>query len=604
MKDLFLGHTQAKPEEPAQPVTLSAKVRRQAHMMVLGSPGSGKSKFLEHIIREDIKNRQGLCLVDLHGTLFDNVRKWCARQYYLDRPIVILDPTSEGNMKGFNPFRPQKGVTLDVQVSSMVDAIMRVWGAADTQQTPTLERVLRLMFSAMIVKSIPLHEAYRLIAFDARAFRQDVIGAIDAEPVRQAWLNLADIKQKGEWRGEVLSTENRIFRLITSPQLTRFMGVLDDGYNVDALSLMDSGAVVLVNLRETDNFDRSLAKAVGALLLNDFFKAAIRGRKKDAAGNDPSPFHFVMDEWQNYVTPDIKTVAAETRKFGLLLVLANQDLSQVREAFGQNFLNTLMTCCQIKACFGGLNEEDASIMVREMIGSQLDLDETKSLLYQTKFWPIYKRDRVYVSSGGRSLTKSASESRGSSHGHSTSGAQGVSVGIGSGRSQGFNEDGEPWPYYTESESVSSLASLTQGESDSSGTSESRTAGQSDTDSEGWSVADIPILIPEPFQEVSQRATYSLEEQRFRWTCQMKEQYVRHCLLKVPYQPTIPLLVPIVPEVKVYPHVMEEYESRLAQEAGALPVAKVDNLLEGQRPAVESRTITVAARVLKDEDFLE
>jgi DNA segregation ATPase FtsK/SpoIIIE-like protein len=48
------------------------------HMYVVGATGVGKSKFLEHVVREDIRNWRksecGLLLLDPHGAVYDGVR--------------------------------------------------------------------------------------------------------------------------------------------------------------------------------------------------------------------------------------------------------------------------------------------------------------------------------------------------------------------------------------------------------------------------------------------------------------------------------------------------------------------------------------------------
>ena len=51
---------------------------RTTHMHVLGASGRGKSYFLEHLIRQDIRNSDGLCLIDPHGALYEKVVSWCA----------------------------------------------------------------------------------------------------------------------------------------------------------------------------------------------------------------------------------------------------------------------------------------------------------------------------------------------------------------------------------------------------------------------------------------------------------------------------------------------------------------------------------------------
>ena len=72
-KAIAVGHNELQDKQ----VYLSPG-ERKTHMHVVGSTGEGKSKFLEHMIREDIIKDNGLCLVDPHGTLYNDLVKWCA----------------------------------------------------------------------------------------------------------------------------------------------------------------------------------------------------------------------------------------------------------------------------------------------------------------------------------------------------------------------------------------------------------------------------------------------------------------------------------------------------------------------------------------------
>jgi hypothetical protein len=89
-KDIFLGT-----DLDGQDVYLDPKTRAE-HMHVMGSTGEGKSKFLEHMIRQDIINGDGLCLIDPHGSLYDNIVKWITlNQYDLSsRKIILLNPST------------------------------------------------------------------------------------------------------------------------------------------------------------------------------------------------------------------------------------------------------------------------------------------------------------------------------------------------------------------------------------------------------------------------------------------------------------------------------------------------------------------------------
>jgi len=64
---------------------------------VTGSTGSGKSKFLEYLIRQDILNWRmsgecGLLLLDPHGAIYDGLMSWLARTSHIyTRPVIPID---------------------------------------------------------------------------------------------------------------------------------------------------------------------------------------------------------------------------------------------------------------------------------------------------------------------------------------------------------------------------------------------------------------------------------------------------------------------------------------------------------------------------------
>jgi len=48
---------------PEEGLVELSQTDRETHMHVIGSSGSGKSKFLEQMMRGDLDNRQGFCLM-------------------------------------------------------------------------------------------------------------------------------------------------------------------------------------------------------------------------------------------------------------------------------------------------------------------------------------------------------------------------------------------------------------------------------------------------------------------------------------------------------------------------------------------------------------
>ena len=105
MKPLFLGY-----DAVGRPIRLKPD-QRKTHMHLIGSSGSGKSKFMEWMMRGDLQNRQGFCLIDPHGELYEEMVRHCAHRV-LKREIVLLNLSEPHGVIGFNPF--QKAMRLQL----------------------------------------------------------------------------------------------------------------------------------------------------------------------------------------------------------------------------------------------------------------------------------------------------------------------------------------------------------------------------------------------------------------------------------------------------------------------------------------------------------
>ena len=89
--------------------------------------------------------------------------------------------------------------------------------------------------------------------------------------------------------------------------------------SIDLREVMDQGKVLLVNLKQSKHLSYEGARTFGALLVNEFFEAALE-RRKDDRGRDPKPYYLYLDEFQNFVSLDIARMLSEVRKCGLYLL--------------------------------------------------------------------------------------------------------------------------------------------------------------------------------------------------------------------------------------------------------------------------------------------
>ena len=582
---------------------------RAAGMHIIGAPGSGKSKFLEHCIRDDIRNRRGLCLIDPHGDLYDAVLSWCAyvRPHRRIIPVNLTSPY----IVGLNPLA---GAVRDVhtRVNRCIEATVKAFGLKNTDETPTLERLLRCVYHALAENGLTIAEARHLLAFHETGIRDYLTSRISDEMIRQEWRELASLKTSREWREEIRSTKNKLLRFLTARSVLRFLAMTDTDLTrtLNPRQLMDEGAVVLVNLRQVDGaLDQIDARLYGSFLVSQFFAAA---RSRGGLGQPrPRPFYLYCDEFQNFVSPDVAEILPQGRKFGLSLVLAHQFLAQLDQEDAQ-LVEAVMASARTKVVFGGLSYKDAVAMVPSLFAGQMDFHEVKRIDYSVKFWPVYGREKTYTK--GRAHGEARGSSHTDAHGHTTgrghtSGyghVDGITTGSSFNTGDGYSSP--DWPidglphgsHFTSSGSTSMDASTSadsymeadsEMETDSDSTAD--TTSESTSDAASRSVADIPIYHPVPFLEATV-TPWSLEEIKERLTHTLMLQLQRHGFVKPRDGWTEPMLVPMVAPCRLPVRRVLDYQATEAKNAGAVTPELSDYATAARTKQIEHQARQFAA----------
>lgn len=540
---------------------------RSSHMHVLGATGSGKSRFLLSLLQQDIEEKNGICLIDPHGELYHHILDWLSERETLlrFRKVRLIDVTSKDWCFGFNPLHASSPEQRDATVSTAVNAIAHVLGGGDVTQTPLLKETLQNVCLALSYAGLTLNEAPYLLNHSYKRQREYITSFIDYSPHRLPWERYNKFS-RSEYH-EYFSSPNRRFQnFISNPYVRRIFGQSQNV--IDFRKAMDDGEIILVNLgREGGFMPPESSELIGRLLINNLMAKAFERPSRDKL----RPFTLYVDEAHRYLSADIATILAETRKFGLHMVLAHQLLSQLKEA-GDDVLAGVMGNARTKAVFALEDPEDAKVMAERVFVDEYDYEKAKRSLDRET---VVGHEIIRLQSGsearssseadGKSASQTNTSGRSSSRAHSntfseseSSGSNsGTSIGEGSSASMSFvdqpdsltpNADdalsygvgGSQSTSESNSESYSESWSSSTGSTRSkvtnsseallAGTSETTTTGRTHT--EGYSETLKPII------EMRTGGVYSLEEQKHGFMRAIMRLPQRHVLIAFPGQKSI------------------------------------------------------------------
>lgn len=526
---LFGGYGLGNPlnlgdESKGGPALRMTPDQRSMHFHIVGSTGSGKTKFLEALIRQDIlanpASRCGVLVVDPHGSLYHSLMNWLTR-HGIERPVTPINLSSNRWITAYNVLRPRKLANDSVVVDALTDAMAHVWGSANTDQTPRMARWAGNVLHVLYEGRYTLPDAVALLSSDAAA-RGAMTAHVKHDLARTDWAFAQTLKPK-EFEEQIGSTLNRLRRFVSNDHMRAIFGQKDVSF--DFGEALRDGHIVLVNLsQEGGTISEENARLFGTLLLSDLWTAAKeRGKRQDV-----KPFYIFVDEFQLFLSPTIAANLDQSRGFGIHWTLSHQFPAQLRDAGenGRKVYNSVMENARSKACFSLSTRDNLEPMAEWLFRGVMDPDEIKHTLYTTKVMSYREEERE---SRSRSVTRS---SGGTEHSSESSGE-----GMG-----GRDDDDRP------SDSWSSY----------SGRSDGFTESWSQSETEG--VSESTVFIPEMGREASSVQFRTPEEQLLRAMSALFDQTQRHCFVRLQgMRAPVSIATPYVEEPRVREERVEEYE---------------------------------------------
>lgn len=268
--DLILGSI------PAGHATLGlSRAMRDKHLYVCGTTGTGKSKLLESLIRQDIvswrKSRCGLLLIDPHGSLYDSLLDWLAFNR-LERPIVPIDLRQDDWIVSYNLLRQRQDADPAVFTRNFVDAMAYAWGALGTDQTPRLTRWAANVVRALYERQRTIVDAQYLIDQVQGGIRRLLTNDLSDPATRQDW-KFANTLKPSQFEEQLGSTISRLRPFLQTQRISSMFGISKASF--DLRQALDDGQIVLACVAtEKGKIAHNDSEVFATLLLTDLWLAA------------------------------------------------------------------------------------------------------------------------------------------------------------------------------------------------------------------------------------------------------------------------------------------------------------------------------------------
>lgn len=321
--DILLGENQH--HGTITPIGLTAP-ERERHVYIIGGTGNGKTTMLLYGIVQDIRNGQGVAVLDPHGDLAETILGYIPEERVKD--VIYLNPDDLTHPIGINLLELELGLSgdellreKDLITESTISVLRKIF-SEDDSGGHRIEYILRnAIQTALTLENPTLFTIFRLL--NDTKFRQKVVRELEDDDLKIFWKN--EIAKAGEMQKVKMAAgiTSKIGRFLFSASARRILEQEKSTINFE--EILASGKILICNFSK-GLIGEDTSTLFGTTVLAKLQVAALkRARIKQA---ERQPFYLYVDEFQNFATMSFVQMLSEARKYKLFLTMAEQSTQQ------------------------------------------------------------------------------------------------------------------------------------------------------------------------------------------------------------------------------------------------------------------------------------
>lgn len=317
--------------ETEKKVTLN-DTQRLRHTHIIGATGTGKSTLISNLFLEDVRHGNGCVIFDPHGDTIEEIIPHIPENRLQD--VILIDPSDNEYSFGFNLLSAKTEVEKIVLSSDLVEAFRRHSTSWGDQMTSVLSNAINTFLYSS--KGGTLIELKRFLL--ESVYRKEFLKSVSDKSIYYYWNNEFTLLKK-------LSIAPLLTRLDTFLRPKMIRNILSQKEGLDFNEVINNRKILLVKLSQ-GLIGEENSYLLGTLILSKIYQVA--QARQSQSKDERHPFYIYLDEFQNFITPSINQILSGARKYGTGLILAHQELNQIKDT---DIGNSVLSNANIRICF-------------------------------------------------------------------------------------------------------------------------------------------------------------------------------------------------------------------------------------------------------------
>src|SRR3989344_1657111 len=296
---------------------IKRKDRRQ-HVYLLGKSGTGKSVLMFNMITQNIRNGDGVCLVDPHGENVEAVLSVIPPERMKD--VIYFNPADSDYHVGFNVLELIDPKYKHLVASGLMGIFTKIWANAWSAR---MEYILNNTILALLdTPGTTLLGIQRMLV--DKDYRQKIISNLKDPVIKAFWIHEYEAWQE-KFRNEAIAAiQTKVGQFLSTSIIRNVVGQSKSTINI--FDIMNEGKIFLVNVSKGRIGEDNSALLGGMIITKIQLAAMERVRIPE---NERRDYFLYVDKFQSFVPDAFAGILSEARKYRLNLTIAHQYTAQL-----------------------------------------------------------------------------------------------------------------------------------------------------------------------------------------------------------------------------------------------------------------------------------